>query len=79
MERETAKGKFSKKYALLKALETVFGVVNAGIICEVEPPQKAAPVTEVKEESLPDAYAVGAQDTLKDVLEIFPNSELVDE
>jgi DNA polymerase-3 subunit gamma/tau len=65
-------GKAPKKQALLTALERVFGVANAGIICEVgeperapvEKPEKAAPVDAPQEDTQ-------GQETLASVLDMF--------
>ena len=77
LENENTSAKYSKKGALLKGLEMVFGVANASIICEVE--QSApAPVPSTPAPELQNQIEESGQDTLKDVLDIFPNSEIVD-
>ena len=80
---ETDKGKEgSKRQALLTAIERVFGVPNARIICEVSPPEKQAPAPEAfgDDDGLPDPFQDldSGQDTLKNVLDIF-DGKIVDE
>lgn len=80
LDNESATGKTSKKQALRSALERVFGVPNAGIICEVasastaKVEQKAsAPVDQPSE-----PQTEMGQETFDSVLEIFPNAMIVD-
>ena len=80
---ETDKGKEgSKRQALLMAIERVFGVANASIICEVAPPEKQPPAPEAlgAGEDLPDPFQdpESGQDTLRNVLDIF-DGRIVDE
>lgn len=62
-------GKAPKKQALLTALERVFGVANAGIICEVLEPEQAAAV-KPEPEAAP-VEDVQGQETLANVLDMF--------
>ncbi len=79
--KETDKGKgISKRQALLTAIERVFGVANAGIICEVRASEGApAPAASIEDdEDLPDPFEDTGQEPLKDVLDIFPDANVVD-
>ncbi|MHB0912950.1 MAG: DNA polymerase III subunit gamma/tau [Armatimonadota bacterium] len=82
IENETAKGRgITKKQALLTALERVFGVTNAGLICQVASASGAAmvPPPEAPENDLPDPFSEGVgQQTMSDVFELFPNAEIMD-
>lgn len=78
IEKET--GKSSKKQALLTAVERIFGVANVGIICEVAPQETLVPPPDqAGDDDLPNPFDEDAgQETLKNVLEIFPGT-IVDE
>ncbi|MHB1000534.1 MAG: DNA polymerase III subunit gamma/tau [Armatimonadota bacterium] len=81
---EAPRGKsVTKKQALLMAIQRVFGVADAGIICEVGEisPKQPAPASDqtpqVNNEPV-DLFKDNGHDTLRDVLDIF-NGEIVDE
>jgi len=80
--KETGKDKeISKRQALLTAIERVFGVAGARIICEVRQPETApapAPDAEGSDDNLPNPFEDTGQETLKDVLDIF-NGTIVDD
>lgn len=79
--KETDRDKgISKRQALLTAIERVFGVANAGIICEVRASEGApAPAASIEDdEDLPDPFEDTGQEPLKDVLDIFPDANIVD-
>ena len=82
IEKETDRGGGpSKRQTLLWAIEQVFGVRNAKIICEVKPPEaprpKAGGMFE-EGDDLPDPFQE-TNDDLKNVLEMFPDAKIVDE
>jgi len=64
-----------KRKALQTALERVFGVANVNIICEVATAEVLVPKP-TKEDDTPDQLDTG-QSSLMDVLEVFPNGEIV--
>jgi DNA polymerase-3 subunit gamma/tau len=71
----------SKRQALLKAIERVFGVSNVNLICEVTPEKqsRASAASVSDDEDLPDPFTDDpGQETLKNVLDIF-NGTIVDE
>jgi DNA polymerase-3 subunit gamma/tau len=85
-EKDTGKG--SKRQALLASIQRVFGVPNVGIICELAPHEAktaASPVDirkEVqasKQEAAPDLFRSPGRDTLDEVLDIFPDAEILDD
>lgn len=83
IERDKS-AKNTKRKALLTAIERTFGVSNPGIICEVKPPEQAAPAPVIpKDGDLPDPFAVpdekGKPEVLDMVLDEFPGSTVVDE
>ena len=81
LEKETDRGKgTSKRETLLWAIEQVFGVRNAKIVCEVKPPEPARPKAAgmFEEDDLPDPFQE-TNDDLKNVLETFPDAKIVDE
>jgi len=80
LENDNTSSKFSKKKALLAALEKVFGTPGVGIICEVGQAAKKQPVAVPEtSEDLPNPFDEQKEhDTLKHVLDIFPNAEIVD-
>ena len=85
--KETDRGKgISKRQALLTALERVFGVPNANVICEVRKPsaEESPAVPElgnspVSDDDLPDPFSDAGENTLNNVLDIYPDAKIVDE
>ena len=69
-----------RKKSLQSALERVFGVANVNIICEVSSPAAKALVPEpTQEDDTPEPSQDAGQTSLMDVLEVFPNGEIVNE
>lgn len=85
-EHESHVGLFSRDDAKKKALQTafqkVFGVQGVGIICEKAPehkaPAQAAPAPVQAEDPI-EPLQTSDQGTLRDLLDIFPNAEIVDD
>ena len=75
--QETDKGKgISKRQALLTAIERVFGVPNASIICEVASFEKQPPAPKASgwgDDDLPDPFREPdpGRETLRNVLDVF--------
>lgn len=71
----------TKRNTLLTAIERVFGVPNAKIICEVKKAQEKAlaPAAPSQNDDLPNPFKDSGEDTFKNVLDIFPDSSIVDE
>ena len=76
-------GANDKKQALLDAIHKVFGVANPRVIFETggtepTPARVQEDRTPPPEDEQPDLYHDRGQDTLNSVLEIYPNSQIVD-
>ncbi len=70
----------AKKKALQKAIERVFGVANAGIICDVAKQDAPAPEPEPEPEFVtPELPEPEQGNPLQDLLEVFPESQIVDD
>lgn len=77
--KETERGKgISKRRALLMGLERVFGVANAGIICEIAQDHDGR-TQKSDGNDLPNPFEDNPTDDFQNVLEIFPNANIVDE
>jgi len=82
-------GSQSKRRALQIALQKVFGVPNVKIICEAKEAEQNKSVEVLvpppeEDDDLPSPWedpgdAVQANDPLRNVLEVFPNAELLDD